>query len=513
MCSGLRRLIPVIVVATLIGACSSGASGGESSSRTLTYGSTLSAPTLDPGNLTGNTFYAVLAYDSLIDQAPDGSLKPGLAESWKYVGEGNKVFELKLRKDVKFSDGSPLTAEVVKGNLDRYRTSASLAAASQLKSVETVTAVDALTVRLTLSTPDPVLPTRLSESYSAGTVVSADALKDPKKLVNQTFGAGPYMIDPAETVADDHYTYKPNPHYWNKDAIHYDKVVMKVLPNPNAGLAALKTKQVDVFGGEPQLDRAAKTAGLQVIAVPQTWVGLALADRTGKVLPPLRDVRVRQALNYAIDRQQIANGLVGTYGGPVPTEQIVLPGQVGHNDRDVYNYDPNKAKQLLREAGYPNGFTLPVVSHSGTTPLLEVMADQYNAIGVRMEITDRGSNQDKYGQDLQSAKFPAFGMNFGTHPSLLLAAGPHMFQPEGAFFNPFRSSDPQLTSLYQQTAAAAPAEREQLERQIVSRLVELAWFVPVLFKPVSFYARPEVSGVVATEGRPIPNPVEWHPKQ
>ncbi|HEY0448640.1 ABC transporter substrate-binding protein [Actinophytocola sp.] len=504
----LRALM--IAAVLLVSACAGvDTAQGGTGDRILNLGNSIPPTSLDPGNATGNAWYAELAYDSLIHQAPDGKLAPRLATAWRYVGTGNTVFELDIRDGVTFSDGSPLTAEVVRANLERYRKATDLAATAQLAGVTKIEVPKPGTVRLTLAKADPMLPEKLTPFYAAGNMVSQAGLDDPAKLAEQTLGAGPYVLDPAETVDGDHYTYTPNKRYWDKQAVHYDRVVIKVLPNPNTALAALKTGQVEVIFGSPATDTAAKSAGLRVVSVPQTWVGIALADRGGAVSKPLADVRVRQALNYAVDREKIAKGLVGTYGGPAATEQIQLPHQDGHSDHTFYAYDPAKAKRLLRDAGYAKGFPLPVVSNAGATPLLQAMAGDLKAVGVDLKITDRAANQDKYAQDLGSGQFPAFGITFGALPVHLM--GPLLFLPENAFFNPFRTADARIQSLYQQAAAAGPEDRARLDEEIVARIAEQAWFVPVLFQPVSFYARQGVTGLEVTTGNPNPNPVEWSP--
>lgn len=464
-------------------------------------------PNLDAGNASGAFFFLLLSYEPLIRQAPDGSPQPGLATSWNYVGQGNTTFEIHLRDNVKFADGSPLTADVVKKNIERYRNTATLPAAAYVTDVADVTVVDPHTVRLTLSKPNPDLPLVFSEFY-AGNMVSGPALDKPKAIATQTFGAGPYILDTKRTVQGDHYTFTRNPNYRNRGSIHFDTVVVKVLTNPNSALAALRTGQVDLIAGAPNTDSSAKSAGVQVKAVPHSFVGLALADRAGKVLPALGDVRVRQALNYAIDRQKTATGLVATYGGPTPSDQIVLPDQPGYN-QPFYKYDPAKAKHLLSQAGYANGFTLPVASFSGPsgiTPLLQVIANQLAAVGVTLKISDT-ADTNKYIQNMTSGQFPAYGIAFGTLPVYLM--GPLLYLPNATPFNPFHSTDPQLESLYDQAAAATAATQDDLNRQIIARLTEQAWFVPVLFQPVSYYARQSVSGVALTVNRPWPNPIEW----
>jgi peptide/nickel transport system substrate-binding protein len=498
----------VAAVAVLASACgTSGGSGSTGAGQTLTIAKGGPPNSLDPAKISQDwQWYANLAYDPLIYRDPTGTLQPRLAESWGYVGAGNKVFELKLRPNVQFSDGSPLTADGVKASIEYYRKAHT--GSSPLATVSAIEATGPLTVRLTLSQPNPQLPVIFTQDYGAGNIVSGTALANPAQLATTTAGAGPYLLDASGTVANDHYAYAPNPHYWNKDAVHYSKVVIKVIPNPNTSLAAVKTGQVDVIQGVYSTAEAAKSAGLQLASAPQVFVGLALADRKGTIVPALGDVRVRQALNYAIDRQKIAKALFGDYG--TPTEQIVLPGQDGYNDTPFYTYDPAKAKQLLAQAGYPNGFTLPVVTTSSANIGLttQAIADELKQIGVQVELTNHPDASSFY-KDVTGGKFAAYGIGFGTMPVYLM--GQTLYLPSAAQFNPMKSSDPALTSLYEQAAGADDATRAQQDKQIVSWLNEQGWFVPVVFTPVFFFSRATVAGVQSTRGEPIANPTEWRP--
>lgn len=485
--------------------CSSGAATTVPSTagRTLNIGTGFTPNSLDPGKINAAfNWYIDLAYDPLIYKAPDGSLQPRLATSWNYIGTGNTAFELHLRPNVKFSDGSPLTADVVKANIDHFRQAGS-GAAPYLAPIKTVEVVDPLTIRLTLSTPDPLLPQVFTQDYQAGDIISGPALRQPQKLATRTFGAGPYVLDTSGTIANDHYAYTPNHQYWNKGAQHYDRIVIKVLPNPNTALAALKTGQVDVIQGDQTTVKSAKSAGLQVTDAPQVVWGLALADRAGKIAPALGDVRVRQALNYAVDRRKITTALFQGYG--MPTEQLVLPGQDGAST-NIYTYDPNKAKQLLAQAGYPHGFTLPTLASPNGKLLAQAIAQYLRAIGVHLQITT-DTSATQYLTDMASGKFPTYLMGYGTKPVYLL--GPGLFLPTAAQFNPFRTADPQIQSLYDQAAGAAPQRRSQLDQQIIGRLDQQAWFVPTTFGPVFMFHRSTVSGVQITRGRPTADPVEW----
>lgn len=495
------------LAATFGAACSSSSSTSRSANRVLTIGQPFTADTLDPQKAsTGVSMIAWAAYDPLIYLAPDGRLQPRLANSWRYIGSVNRVFEMKLRSGVNFSDGSPLTAQVVKDNIE-YAKKAGGQMGPQLALITSVDVIDQHTVRLNLSAPFPLMPNLFTQIMQPGLMISGEALKQPSKLATRTFGAGQYILDPAATVANDHYTYTANPHYWDKSAAQYQKLVVKVLPNPNTALDALKTGQADAIFGDPTTVKAAKGAGLHIVSAPVSFWGLAFADRSGDLVPALGDVRVRQAINYAVNRDKIAQALLGNYG--TPAQEIVAPGMDGYNGTTYYTYDPAKAKHLLAEAGHASGFDLPILSISLFSLMTQVIADELKQVGVRLHITNR-ADSSTYTKDLASGKFPAFAIGYGMNPIALMGQG--LFLPDAGLFNPRKSSDPQINRWFRQAQAAGAAQRAGLDRKIVARLAQQAWFAPVMYAPQLLYSRSTVTGVKVTAQRPSPYPpLEWKP--
>lgn len=504
------RLTASIALALGVGlgatACVSQDSPAPTVGELLTVGYNIPPTTLDPAKAGGAmTWYTSLAYDSLVYMAPDGSLEPQLAESWDYVGDGNTDFEFRLRPDVVFSDGTPLTAEVVKANIEYAQNAASEASAA-LASIDDVQVVDDLTVHLHFSTPNPLAARMFSQHQFSGFMISGEALESPEELASETFGAGPYVLDSTESVPNDHYTYVRNDTYWNPDAQHYESIVIKVLPNPNTALSALQTGQVDLIPGDASTVDAASTSGFGIVHEPLTFFGLAIADRDGELVPALGDVRVRQALNYAVDREKITAALYGDYG--VPTEQIVLPGQDGYVEGDVYSYDPEKAKELLAEAGYPDGFTAKVMTFELQSLVVQAIADDLGKIGVTLEL-DNTSDPTTYVSGLTSGQYAIYGISYGTFPLHLMA--PQLFLQGASLWNPLDTADADLAQWYAQAASATPDERAGLYQQMSERLVEQGWFVPVTFVDQLWYVSPNVAGVEASPARPSVWPSEWYP--
>lgn len=465
---------------------------------TLTAVQAAAAPlTLDPAK-TGATWVNQLAYEPLIVQRGDGSFAPGLATSWEYTGSGNRTFVLHLRDGVKFSDGSKLTAATVVENL-RYVVKAN-GPYAQYVAGDTFTATDPRTVTIEAKQPNPNFPQMLSQAFNVGAMISSRALKTPSKLGAHTFGAGPYMLDPAQTTTGDHYTYVPNPDYYDPHKIHWQRVVVKILGNAQSVLNALNSGQADVALGDPSTEESAKQAGLTVASAPSLWVGAVLGDREGKVAKPLADVRVRQALNYATDRGAIAEALFPETGKP--TTQPTVPGGYGYDQSldGLYPYDVAKAKQLLAAAGYPSGFSLRIAStqYGQQNLVAQAMAQQWAKVGVKLKVDDY-ANSNQYGAAAFGGKVPAFTTAFGQLP--IWVEGPILFL-ETAVFNPFHVADAKLQSLYEQAAAASGDEQARLDQEVVGQLVHQAWFVPVIATGLPFYASKKVTGIATSAKAP-----------
>lgn len=495
-------LAGAVAIALAAAGCSAGDRGTSQSGApyegdTLTFATATAPPSLNP--VLGDPAYGSLfqwAYDPLVIMNGDGSYSPGLAEKFGYVGEGNQTYEITLREGVRFSDGADLDAEALKTYFDYARTQTVGTPTTLLASVDSVEVTGPLTVQLTLNRPDPGLTFYFAQAFGVGFVISPDAIADPASLDTATAGAGAYMLDPDETVANDHYTFVKNPNYWDPDRQHWDTVTVRVIANSSSVVQALQSGQVQAALGDATTIPAAEKAGLQVIAPPQALSGINLADRDGKVSTPLGDVRVRQALNMAVDRATIAKALYGSED--LALSQYALEGAPGYSEdlNDVYPYDPEAAKKLLAEAGYPDGFTLPVltVPLAGLDKLTEAVAGQLSEIGVTLEITSKPGVPD-YFTAMVSGEYSAAVIGYGLANMNTLYAG--FVNPVGPF-NMFGTVDPELDALYQQYWTADEESGIALQEQINARLVDQAWTIPVVGAPLSYYMAPGLTGLDAT---------------
>lgn len=476
---------------------------------TLRYHSLDLPDTLDPAR--GQVQWGgslALGYDVLIYQAPDGSYQPQLARSWRYIGEGNTTFEITLRAEIKFNDGEPVNAEAVKANIE-YRRDPSVASQSALylAAVTEVELVDDLTVRVHLSEPNPEMPNLFSQGQQGpGILISPAAIAKPEMLATDNFGVGRYKLDKGETVLGDHFTYVANPEYWNQDAIYWDKVVVKYLPEESAALSSLQAGQLDAAVGSFAIVESAKQSGLAVTGPGYPIVlGISLFDREGTVVPALGDVRVRQALNYAVDREKIVSALVGESGSPI--DQLSAPGHAGWNDGGFYPYDIDRAKDLLKEAGYADGFSVPVriPNSEANVRLAEAVADDLRQIGVKLDLDPVPGPQFDQADATTNRDYGAVFLGWGIDTPVRMGTS---FWLPNATNNAFGSKDDTLVDLHQQALVADEETKSGLDREIVARVAELAWFIPVLINGQSVLFDDDVVTVPWEDFVSVPTVIE-----
>jgi len=513
--SRARRSLALVAVAGIaLAGCSSGSSSGPAAKKnadTLTIAVSASTDTLNPvlgGNIDPLLIFEELAYAPLIYLKPDGSFAPGLATKWGYVGQGNRAFDLTLRSGVKFSDGSGFSAAGVKSYFEYAGKAGGQEEAARVMNFASMDVTGPLSLHITLKRPDPSLPYAFSQP--PGYVISPKALQSPDSLGTTPAGAGQYVLNAAKTVSKQTYVYDANPGYWDQSAVHWKHVVVKVLPDASAALAAVRTGQADYTIGAAKEAGAAASAGLTVVSGRTNFGFVDLFDRTGTVVKALGDIRVRQALNYAIDRKAMVSGLYGTYA--TPSDQILVPGADGYvtSLESYYPYNPAKAKQLLTAAGYPNGFTLTLGAYNivpGLTDVAQAFASYWSKIGVKTIVTVPISTSD-WASSVTGKKFPAAVMQYNNQPMYGIVK---FFQTPGEFFNPFGISDAAVQQLMQEAAAASPSVAHGIYEQLQQRFVANAFYVPFASLDKIVIFRKGLRGVAVTPGAPNPNPVYFSP--
>jgi peptide/nickel transport system substrate-binding protein len=318
------------------------------------------------------------AYETLIKFNGYGQpYTSGVLSSWTVGGDktgANKVLIMTLKPNIHFSDGSLLDASAVKTYVDWRATQASANYGSTFipGPPPTVTVLSKYKVAVHTTVSNPQLAFAFTQvAGNWGSIASpkavAQAVADPNSPVwtQGSYGFGPYMFDASQSVVGDHCVYVPNPDYYDKSKQVWGQVVVKVYADPNSMLAALQTGQIDIaLNASPSIVTAAKNSGLGVYSYARLVTSMWIRDHKGNLTQALADPRVRQAMNYAIDRNAI---LKSVYLGLGQATSNPNPGTDGSSPaiNNYYKYDPAKAKALLAAAGYPNGFTIQVFSAQG----------------------------------------------------------------------------------------------------------------------------------------------------
>ena len=498
-CAGWLAIVFATLSALAI-AFSSSATAATTKGGTLTIAdgtapSSLNVATDDPVN----SAYYDLAYEPLIIQESNGGYGPGLATAWK-IGADNKSMTFTLRKGVRFSDGTKLTARAMKTWLNHELKTPGSYAAQEIGTLKSVTIHNSLSLTLHFSASTPNLEADFSQTYEDGELGSPKAV-GPNYLANRTDGAGEYKLDPSATVPGSRYTYIPNPHYYDRSAVHWKKIVITVITSGSTTLAALKTGSVQFAIDQGSQDiETAKKSGLDVAAVPQAVYSLGLLDRAGKIVPALGNLDVRKAINYAINRPEITQALFPDAG--IPTDQTTVPGDDSYNKalNSVYSYNVAKAKQLMAQAGYSHGFTMQVVDETDAFGTLEqALAGELSQIGITIqpiEETEFGA----YVGALASGQYPAAMIGFGGQPASVMYNV--LWGPMGTF-NAFKTDSSTLDALDQLYQTASPAEAPKIAQQMSKYIVDQAWFAPVLETPIAGFWKKSIAGVLVTTERAL----------
>ncbi|MGN6609830.1 MAG: ABC transporter substrate-binding protein [Jatrophihabitans sp.] len=406
-------------------------------------------------------------YDSLTRESVDGTVEPGLATAWKQLDP--TTLQLTLRSGVTFSDGSPVDAAAVKANLEyAKKVSPPSPNDAYILNIASETVDSPTSVTLKLTNPDPDL--LLTFAQGGGFIVNPTALANAKALTSTPAGSGPYTLDTADTVANQRYVYVKRSGYWDSKTYPFPKIQVNIVASPTAALNAAKSGQASYVQSVQPTDDLGNLTRYK--SNPSNFLGLYINDLAGKISKPLGDPRVRQAMNFAIDRDAI-NKAVNNGDGTVSSSLPFDPKNPDYNAAagSYFSYNPSKAKQLLTEAGYPNGFTVKVLNNPGTDTLAQAIAGDERKVGINLDLSDHTTD---LGTQFLSGKWPITVLNYTLQSPyrdltfLLGAASPYNIQKYT--YPPFVQA---LTDLGTATGDAAKTIYTNLQQQIV----EQAWYV------------------------------------
>jgi len=497
----LKRAAVVAAAAVLaLAGCSAGAddANGGDGGGTLTWGVIAQASTFAQKDFrwANESPYAQAVYDTLLRATPDGEIEASLATDWEY-NEEKTVLTLTLRDDVTFTNGETLTAEDAAASVLAFKGGGSPNAAN-LKYVDNASAVDETTVEITLSAPDPALLTYLTQN--GGLVAPAELIDDPA-METDPVGSGPYILNADETVVGSSYVFDKNEDYWNPDAQHYDKLVLAYYADPTSLLNAVQGGQVNVTNiidssTVPQMEASGFTSN----EFELNWWGFLLSDREGTIQPALADVRVRQAINYALDREALVQTVAN--GAGTPTSQIFPTFSPSFDEEleDYYTYDLDRAKELMAEAGYEDGFEV-TMPRSPAIPAAHwtLYADQLAQIGITVNYEEvQGADFINF---ILAGKYPMTWFTLQQDPTDFQLA---QFQIAGAStWNVLHQTTPEVEAWIATIQTGTEEEAAEAGLELNRYLVENAWYAP-MYRPTSNFLSDANTQVETQVGNAVP---------
>ncbi len=386
---------------------------------TFTYGVDQDVISFDAANTQDNgSLWADLnIYDQLVRLTPDASrVAPDLAQSWN-IQNGGRVFIFHLRHDARFYNGDPVTAADVKFSWDRTRSPKSVVNWT-LQAVKSDQALGRYTFKVVLK--KPWAPFLNDISLWGASIMSKKAVltEGAAGIKTHPVGSGPFYV--AKWLPGQYILLKRNPYYWEKDACghqypYLNAVKLVYTPNDNTRMLKLESGSLDAAIDVPynQIASINSMPGLRAETTPQFGtVGIAL----NQDVAPLRDPKVRQAMNYAIDRNAIVRAVF--FGHAQPALSPIDQGLYCFTGTYGYHYDLTKAKQIMAQSKYPHGFKVTLLTISGDSigaAIAVIMQSELKKIGVQMSIQPLDSTTQFEMQ--QKRKFQlAYG--YGTSDNL-----------------------------------------------------------------------------------------------
>ena len=470
---------------------------------TLIFGAESEMPWHDPHITFGGTSKRVVwaMFEGLVDRdrsSPDvvPPLVPRLATSWEISPDG-KTYTFHLRQGVSFHDGTPFNADAVVFNFRRmidpdfeyYQPKSEALKSAPLRYLQEVRAVDEHTVELILDRSWGLFLDQLSTTLPAGIplMMSPESVKQwGNEEVNvHPVGTGPFRFVSYEPGVKT--VLERNPDYWNQPLPYLENLIFVVTAEESTRITALLAGEVDMITGIA-LDQIPllEDAGFEVVT--SSKMNLVWFYSINQNESHMKDVRVRQAMNHAVNRERLTSDLLSGYCNPT-WKMVPSTSKIFEEGVEDYPYDPDKARALLAEAGYPDGFSSTMQVPSGGSymvapiPMAEWVQRDLAAVGIDLAIesydwtTYLGHWIDKMKDNVAMNN-----MSWGTDYDELWAHG--VFGSEG-FGNTGNINDPQVDQWFTEyEQSATEAEALATARKIFDHVSEQAYFIPICIDTV-----------------------------
>jgi peptide/nickel transport system substrate-binding protein len=484
--TGMTRREAVALISGALASASLGgpafAQGAPKKGGTLRISAPANPSSLDPATGGAGSDHAFLftMYDTLVEwEFETLKPKPGLAESWKFTDPNTLV--LNIRAGVTFHDGTPLDAEAVKFNLDRNKSDPKSNIKADLLSVASVEVTGPQQVTLKLNTPDTALPGILSDR--AGMMVSPTALKaaDGGVVTRKPVGAGAYSF--VSWADGEKIVVKRNEKYWKPNRPYPDGIEFSIIPELTTGARSVTAGQNDLIYQLPPRQKVIieRASSVKVVHGPTLYVFQIFLNWAR---PPFDNLKVRQALNFAIDRESFVKAALAGLAEPA---YMNLPKAHWAYDAEVaklYPYDPAKARKLLAEAGLKEGTQIEIGGYSDQDSVQreEILIEQFRKAGMNVRFVNAPIAEasaaffgpEKKGSGLLAA------WTGRPDPSLTYSL---MFNKD-AYYNGGRAPvPPELEAAIKESRASEDLDVRRKAFATVQRLVmENAFVVPLAFQ-------------------------------
>lgn len=403
------------VVLSLLAACTSKKVEEKPNVKQMTVAvaQDVGADQLDSASYKGLLTAYPMIYDSLVEYGEKGKIIPALAESWK-ISQDGKTYTFHLRKGVKFSDGTPFDAAAAKFSLERWCGKPEHASVGLSKAVQSIEVVDPYTIKLVCNVKSYPFLTELTYPRPVR-IISPSAVEpkgDPQGKFVKPIGTGPWTVESYKK--DQEAVLVRNPNYWGKKP-ELDKIVLKVVSDPQSRALALQSGDVDIAGGRissiplESLPVLKKDDKLKIFTTASSTSYLLIFNYNNEIF---QDLNVRKAINMAIDKKSMVDNLMGGVGKPAEgLFQFTVP-YVTETNSKWYPYDKHKAIELLQKAGYSdkngdgilekNGKPLEMnlvlqnVEYTEWKAMCEYVQSQLKEVGIKvnLQLLDRNAYYD-----------------------------------------------------------------------------------------------------------------------
>lgn len=432
----------------------------------LCYNNPISTPGYTP-RATGNAalFYLTAAYENLFTYSADGELVPKLATEWE-VNEDELSITWTLREGVTFADGEPFNAEAVKRNIEEYQANSR----TEVANISECQVIDDTHIKMMMAAPDS------STLESVGFFVfymSPKALDDPDSLNSSTCGTGPFQLTEFENNA--YAIYSKNENYWQEGLPYLDSVEITVVTETSTGNTAFRANEYDMFWVPlmpATIRQELDNAGIYLKEDNQNGMGV----ETLGLIPnsaadgPWADVKVRRAMCYAIDCDALNAAFLA--GSAQLTDEWAVPGSVTYND-DInhYTYDPDRAKELLAEAGYADGFNTTIVTVSGYADMFTAIGNMLDEVGIHCEIkqVDAATQNQMFADGTWEGLMPHYAT---VSPDLGLYMGRHLDYDGAYYAKGIQHPDTEMNLLEEIRRCMDSDQKHELEKQLQAAIYD-----------------------------------------